>query len=316
MTCWWQKDYSHNAAANKYFLDSHFFLLLPNKFHIRISKLNNMTIGIDLGGTNVRCGWVENGNVVKKISEPCRSDQPENEVIEQIKGLIRRLMNPSVTGIGIGVPSVVDGQKGIVYNVLNIPSWKKVHLKDILEDEFAVPVNVNNDANCFALGEHRCGAGKSFRNILGVTLGTGVGAGIIIDNRLYNGSNTGAGEIGCLPYLEHTLEFYCGSAFFVEYHQTTGKEAMQLAARGDTNALKIWQEFGKHIGVLVKIILYSYDPDAIIFGGSISQAYSFFEETMRKEMETFDYPETIKKIQILISSRDDISLLGAASLCD
>ena len=275
-----------------------------------------MTIGIDLGGTNVRCGLVENGNVITRLSEPCRSDQPENEVVEQIKGLIRQLINPSVKGIGIGVPSVVDEQKGIVYNVMNIPSWKEVHLKDILEAEFGVPVFVNNDANCFALGEHHCGAGKPFRNMLGVTLGTGVGSGIIINDKLYSGSNTGAGEIGCLPYLEHTLEFYCGSSFFVEYYNTTGKEAEDLAKSGDANALKIWEEYGKHMGVLVKIILFVYDPDAIIFGGSIANAYSLFEKAMRKEMETFDYPETIKKIQILISTRNDISLLGAAALCD
>lgn len=274
-----------------------------------------MTIGIDLGGTNVRCGLIENGSVVKRLSEPCRSDQPENEVVEQIKGLIRRLINASVKGIGIGVPSVVDVQKGIVYNVLNIPSWKEVHLKDMLEAEFGIPVCVNNDANCFALGEQRCGSGKPYRNVIGVTLGTGVGAGLIIDNELYCGSNTGAGEIGCLPYLEHTLEFYCGSAFFAEFYNTTGKDAMQLAQSGDSKGLEIWNDFGRHIGMLVKIILYAYDPEAIIFGGSIANAYPFFEKAMRKEMESFDYPETIKKIQILISTRDDISLLGAAALC-
>jgi len=274
-----------------------------------------MTIGIDLGGTNVRCGLVENGNVATRLAEPCRSDQPEEVVLEQIKDLVRRLMSPSVKGIGIGVPSVVDVQKGIVYNVFNIPSWKEVHLKDALEAEFNIPVHVNNDANCFALGEQRCGAAKSFQNVVGVTLGTGVGAGLIINNELYCGVNAGAGEIGCLPYLAHTLEFYCGSAFFVEFHKTTGKEALQLAESGDENALKIWDEFGKHMGVLVKIILYAYDPDAIILGGSIANAFSYFEKAMRKEMETFDYPETIKNIQILISTRDDISILGAAALC-
>ena len=274
-----------------------------------------MTIGVDLGGSNVRCGLVDNGNVVTRLSEPCRSDQPENVVIEKIKGLIRRLINPSVTGIGIGVPSVVDMQKGIVYNVANIPSWVEVHLKDILEAEFGLPVFVNNDANCFALGEHRCGEGKPFRNILGVTLGTGVGAGIIINNELYAGSNTGAGEIGCLPYLQHTLEFYCGSAFFVNYHSMTGKEALELAQNDDFYALKVWEAFGTHIGVLVKVILYTYDPDAIIFGGSIANAFPYFEEAMRKEMANFDYPETLKKVQIVVSTREDISILGAAALC-
>jgi glucokinase len=275
-----------------------------------------MTIGIDLGGTNIRCGLVENGNVVKRLSEPCRSDQPENVVLEQIEGMVRNLINPSVKGIGIGVPSVVDVQKGIVYNVANIPAWKEVHLKDILEAKFGLPVYINNDANCFALGEHRCGSGKPFTNMLGVTLGTGVGAGLIINNELYCGSNTGAGEIGCLPYLDYTTEFYCGSAFFKKYYNTTGKEADQLAQKGDENALKIWEEYGKHMGELVKIILFVYDPDAIIFGGSLAGAYPFFEKAMWKGMESFDYPETVKKIQILTSTRNDISLLGAAALCD
>jgi len=274
-----------------------------------------MTIGIDLGGTNIRGGLVKNGKIVTKISQPCFSDQPENVIIDQIKKQIRMLMLQSVDGIGIGVPSVVDVQKGIVYNVQNIPSWKEVHLKDILEAEFKIPVYINNDANCFALGEQRCGDAKKFQNVIGITLGTGVGAGLIINNQLYCGSNVGAGEIGSLPYLEHTLEFYCGGSFFKEYHNTTGKQAMQLAQSGDESALKIWTEFGKHIGMLVKIVMYAYDPDAIIFGGSISNAYPYFKKAMRKEMETFDYPEIIKKIKIIISKREDISLLGAASLC-
>jgi len=275
-----------------------------------------MKIGVDLGGTKIRCGLIENGSVLKNLMVECRSDQPDYVVLDQIKELIRQVINPSVKGIGVGVPSVVDTEKGIVYNVCNIPSWVEVHVKEVLEAEFGIPVYVNNDANCFALGEHRCGAGKPFRHLLAVTLGTGVGSGIIINNELYSGSNTGAGEIGCLPYLEHTVEFYCGSAFFEEYYNTTGKEAMLRAESGDKNALNIWEAYGKHMGMLVKIILLVYDPEAIIFGGSIANAYPFFKDAMQKEIETFDFPEIIKKLQILISTREDISILGAASLCD
>ena len=273
-----------------------------------------MTIGIDLGGTNIRCGLVDGGRVITKLSEPCRSDRPENEVLEQLEGIISQLVNPSVKGIGVGVPSVVDMQKGIVYNVVNIPSWKEVHLKDILEAKFKLPVFVNNDSNCFALGEHSCGPGKSFRNLLGITLGTGVGAGVIINNELYSGSNTGAGEIGCLPYLEHNYEYYCGSNFFVKFYGTTGKEAAQSASIGDARALKIWEEFGMHIGKLVQAVLYTYDPDAIVFGGSIANAYPFFSAKMKETMEEFEYPETLKKIQIFISNQEDAGLLGAAGL--
>ena len=273
-----------------------------------------MTIGVDLGGTNMRCGLVSNGQVMRKISEPCLSDRSENEVIEQLENLISQFLDPSVKGIGIGVPSVVDIQRGIVYNVNNIPSWKEVYLKDILEKKFKLPVYINNDSNCFALGEHHCGIGKPFCNMLGVTLGTGVGAGVIINNELYSGSNTGAGEIGCLPYLEQNYEYYCSSNFFVKFYGITGKEAAQLARKGDAKALQIWEEFGLHIGMLVQAILYAYDPDAIIFGGGIASAFPFFSAKMEEAMKGFDYPETIKKIQILISNQEDISLLGASQL--
>jgi len=273
-----------------------------------------MTIGVDLGGTNIRCGLAENGEIITKLSELCLSSGTENEVLEQLERLISRLINSRVKGIGIGVPSVVDMQKGIVYDVVNIPSWKEVHLKDILEAKFNLPVFVNNDSNCFALGEHSGGAGKPFRNMLGVTLGTGVGAGVIINNELYSGSNTGAGEIGCMPYLEHNYEYYCGSNFFVKFHGTTGKEAARLANAGDVRALKIWDEFGGHIGMLVQAILYAYDPDAIVFGGGIANAYPLFSNKMREVMTGFYYPETLKKLQILISNHEDIGLIGAAEL--
>ncbi len=273
-----------------------------------------MKIGIDLGGTNVRIGLVENGEIVKKIVKPTPADQPEAVVIDYISGLIEELMSPAVKGIGIGVPSVVDGEKGIVYNVANIPAWKEVHLKDILEKRFNVPVFVNNDSNCFALGEKTAGKGKPFKNMLGVTLGTGVGAGVIIHNELFSGSNTGAGEIGCIPYLEHNMEYYCSSNFFVAFHGITGKEAAQRASGGDEKALEIWKEFGGHMGKLVQTILYAYDPDAIIFGGGIASAYPYFEAAMRESLTDFDYPEIAKKLQILISEKEDIALLGAASL--
>ena len=273
-----------------------------------------MVIGIDIGGTNIRCGLIENGQVLEKLSEPCLADKSENEVLEQLKGMIDQLMNSSVKGIGIGIPSVVDTQNGIVYNVVNIPSWEKVYLKDIMEAKYNIPVYVNNDSNCFTLGEYCYGQGKPFNNMIGVTLGTGVGAGVIINKNLYCGENAGAGEIGCLPYLKHNFEYYCSSNFFVEFYKMTGIEAAKLALNGDVNILKAWEEFGFHLGMLVKAILYTYDPDAIIFGGGLSGAHSFFSAMMNKTMTEFEYPETIRKIQILISSHNDISLLGASRL--
>ncbi|WP_080903520.1 ROK family protein [Parabacteroides sp. Marseille-P3160] len=273
-----------------------------------------MKIGIDLGGTNVRAGLIEKGEIRRKIMEPTKAHLSEAGVLAQIEGIIRQLLTPEVKGIGIGVPSVVDAETGTVYNVANIPSWKEVPLKKILSKEFGLPVGVNNDCNCFALGECYFGEGKGYKDLVCVALGTGVGAGLIIDGKLFCGNNTGAGEIGCLPYLEQNYEYYCGSAFFSEMYRLTGKEAYERAWNGDPYALRLWKEIGLHIGELVKAILFAYDPQAIIFGGSISQAYEYFAPRMHECLAGFPYPETVRKVKILVSKQEDIALLGASML--
>lgn len=273
-----------------------------------------MILGIDLGGTNIRIGQIEGGKIVKKISEPSPSEQSLENSLEYLKTSIHKMLTNDVEGIGIGVPSVLDISRGIVYNVANIPSWKEVHLKDILSDEFGLPVYINNDSNCFVLGEKEYGLGKEFKDIVGITLGTGVGAGVVINNLLYGGRNTGAGEIGSLLYLDATLEDYCSSDFFVRHHNTTGKEAALKAKEGDVQALKVWDDFGVHIGHLMQAVLYTYDPELIILGGGIAEAYSFFEKRMWETLKSFPYPETVNNIRIEVTRNADISILGAAAL--
>lgn len=273
-----------------------------------------MKIGIDLGGTNVRIGIVHQGKLLQKIAEPCRSEASEQEVLDHLISLFHRIKRDEVERMGIGVPSVVDSERGIVYNVQNIPSWVKVPLKEILEKEFQIPVAVNNDCNCFALGEYTFGEGISCKDVVCVALGTGVGAGIIIDGKLYNGHNTGAGEIGCLPYLEHNYEYYCGSAFFAKEHNMTGKEAFLRGQANDPAALQVWEQMGFHMGNLMKAILFMYDPQMIILGGSIANAYPFFAPAMQEGMRDFPYPETLQRLRITRSQKEDIALLGASEL--
>lgn len=275
-----------------------------------------MILGIDLGGTNVRIGQLTEGILVDKITEPSPGQMPLDESIDYLKAKIRKLFTPETRGIGVGVPSVLDSETGVVYNVANIPSWTEVPLKDILESEFGVPVFINNDSNCFALGEKKFGEGRPFRNMAGVTLGTGVGSGIIINNALYGGTNTGAGEIGCLPYLQATYEDYCGSAFFTRIHNTTGREAAEKARLNNPSALKIWEEFGLHMGRLVEAIVLVYDPEAIVFGGGITSAFPLFEKAMYDSMKNFPYPKSLAKLQIRISTNPDIAILGAAGLVE
>jgi len=273
-----------------------------------------MILGIDLGGTNVSIGLLKEKKLIKKLSAPSPADKNLQESLDILKNIIKPLVSTDVEALGIGVPSVVDVKNGIVYNVTNIPAWKEVPLKDILEKEFKIPVYINNDSNCFALGEKKFGKGTSYNNLVVITLGTGVGAGVIINNELYCGNNTGAGEIGCIKYLNGIYEDYCASGFFRDFYKTTGKKAAEKAQLGDEKSLEIWDIYGKHLGNLIQSTLFAYDPDAVILGGSISKAYKYFEKSLWENLNEFPYPESIKKLVIKTSQNDDIAILGAASL--
>jgi glucokinase len=273
-----------------------------------------MTIGVDLGGTKIKAGVEKNGSIIQQNTILLRQKESLSATLRQLIDLIKPLTDYSATSIGIGVPSVVDTERGIVYNVANIPSWEKVALRDILEEEFRLPVFVNNDVNCFTLGEHRFGMAKNYNSVVGMTIGTGLGSGIIIDNQLYIGNNCGAGEIGMLPYRDHNFEYYACSNFFDVVHGTSALEASRAALNGDTKALRLWSEFGAHLGCAIKAVIYVYDPEAIVLGGSIAKAYPLFKAGMLEALNDFAYPQSLKRLKIMQSQDDTISLLGAAAL--
>lgn len=273
-----------------------------------------MTIGVDIGGTNIRAGLVSKGTIISQNQLTLKNKHSMDAMLAQLMEVINPLTSYPYTGIGIGVPSVVDTVNGIVYDVANIPAWKRVELKQIVQERFQVPVRINNDVNCFVLGEYNYGVAKGFGSLVGITLGTGMGSGLIFDHVLYTGHNCGAGEIGLMPYLDKTLEDYVGSQFFIA---KTGKSAEQLwraALAGEKQAIALWEEFGWHLGKALKIVMYAYDPEAIVLGGSISQAYDFFEKSMLEVLKDFEYPNTLKQLKVLVSQKANISLLGAASL--
>ena len=272
-----------------------------------------MRIGIDIDGAYMRLGVVDGGQIFRKLVVPTRANEPENAIVDYLIEAIRSIINSNIRGIGVGVTGIVNTDKGLVQNATNIPSWKKVPLKRILEKEFDLPVFINNDSNCFAFGERYYGEGTSFRDIACVTLGIGVGMGIIINNELYKGNNSGAGEIGSLPYLQSDFERYCGQKFFIR-NDTTAKEAYEQALQGDMQMLELWRELGGHVGELLKTILFTYDPQAIILGGEITQGYHLFKESMFEHIRTFPFEETVEHIEILLSEKEDINLFGAAAL--
>ncbi|MGI9543210.1 MAG: ROK family protein [Cyclobacteriaceae bacterium] len=271
-------------------------------------------IGVDLGGTKVQAGVIENGIIQETQKIAVSSQGTEQEVIDEVIKSIEAVFNGNIAGIGVGVPSIVDVQNGIVYDVQNIPSWKEVRLKEILEEQFKVPVYVDNDANCFAAGEKHFGKGQDHQNFVALIIGTGLAAGIIIDHKLYHGHNCGAGEFGMIPYLDAHYELYCSGQYFANSHQTSGETLHKLAIDEDEQALNIFQEYGTHLGSAIKTILYSYDPELIILGGSVSKTYPFFREALWKQLDTFAYRNVVPRLTIEVSDQPDIAILGAAAL--
>ncbi len=271
-------------------------------------------IGIDLGATNIRGAVIREKEASKIKSRRINTIGTEQQVLEDVFFIIDSLINDDVKSIGIGVPSVVDVEEGIVYDVQHIPSWKEVHLKQILEAKYKIPVFVNNDANCFALGELYFGKGHGNKDLVGLTIGTGLGAGIIINGHLYAGPNCGAGEFGMADYLEHNYEYYCSGSFFSNVYGLNGQDVFTNAKKGDDQALKLYNELGVHLGNAIKLVMYCYDPELIILGGSVQQAYSYFEQSMWERIRTFGYTKSIERLKIETSSLENSGILGAAAL--
>jgi len=271
-------------------------------------------IGIDLGATNIRGAVVTGGALSDIASVRIKSDGSVEDVLKDIHGIIDALNTPDIAAIGIGVPSVVDVAEGIVYDVQYIPSWKEVRLKAHLEEKYKKHVFVNNDANCFVLGEYYFGKGGGVDSLIGLTIGTGLGGGIIVHNKLFAGRNCGAGEFGLLPYKDSILEYYCSGSFFKNCYGVDGVHVYEAAKRGEPHALELYLELGVHVGQAIKAVLYTYDPELIILGGSVSQAYDWFHTTMWREIKTLAYGKTAERIRIEVSQLKNSGILGAAAL--
>jgi glucokinase len=271
-------------------------------------------LGIDIGGTNLRAGLAEDNAVVRIESMKIKKGGSETEIIDDLYLLIEKFLNDKIAGIGIGVPSLVDPEKGIVYDATNIPAWKEVHLKELIEAKYNIPVYLNNDANCFVMGEKYFGKVKDYNNIVGLIIGTGLGSGLVLNNQLYAGENCGAGEFGMIPFRDHDFEYYCSGQFFENVHGVTGEELKKRAEEEDAKALEIFIQFGTNLGEAIKVIMLAVDPEIFILGGSVSKSFRFFKEAMWASIRKFVYVHSSDKIKVEVSEADNIAILGAAAL--
>ena len=271
-------------------------------------------IGIDLGGTHIRGGWVKGENLSGLITRPVTPNGTVAEVLEDLFKITDTLVNERVGSIGIGVPGLVDAGRGLVYDVLNIPSWKEVPLKKILEDRYRLTIAIDNDANCFALGEFHFGKGKGHGSMIGLTIGTGLGAGLILDHKLYSGRNGGAGEFGMIDYLDKYYEYYASGQFFRNVYGVDGATVYEEASAGESMALAMYEELGMHLGNAIKTMLYAVDVDLIVLGGSVRKGYRFFEKTMWEKIRSCAFQKAAANLRIEISELENGGILGAAAL--
>ncbi|MEO6188695.1 MAG: ROK family protein [Ginsengibacter sp.] len=275
----------------------------------------NCILGIDLGGTNVRGGIVKEELLAGIISKKINADLSAEEVRDELFSFTDALIDDSVNGIGIGVPGLFDAESQMVLDVFNIPSWKKVPLKQWMEERYKVPVVIDNDANCFALGEFYFGKGRGYDSMVGLTVGTGMGSGIIINKKIYSGRNGGAGEFGMVDHKDQIFEYYSSGQFFKNIYNVDGETVFEKAQQGNADALKMYSEMGAHLGNAIKMILYALDVELIILGGSVRHAWPFFKDAMWEQIRTFYFTRALEHLKIEVSELENAGILGAAGLC-
>ncbi len=272
-------------------------------------------IGIDIGGTSLVAARFSESEMLKRAEIPTGADRPAMEIMESLFGAINQVINDEVVGIGIGMPGFMDTQSGEILRINNIPSFNGFSVKQAVEKRFNLPTFQNNDANCFALGETWFGAGKGYTNLVGVTLGTGLGGGIIINRKIHTGLAGGAGELGCVPFRGGMVEDHCSAALFANKYGKSGAELYNEAKSGNKESLMVFDELARNIGELLHIVMYILAPEAFIIGGSVAKAWEFLEKPLREEVNKFPVDLISQKVELVPAQLDNAGLYGAAALC-
>lgn len=310
-----------------------------------------ITIGIDIGGSSIKAALTDAGHrILARTRRPTMAEFDKEATFAQINECLEELLQHEeaihVEGIGVGVPGAIDLVNGIVFHPPNLPMWKEVPLADILSQRWNIPVRLDNDANCAALGEAHFGAGKAHQHFIGLTLGTGVGAGIILDNRIYHGERGFAGEFGhitinfdgpaCNCGNRGCIEAYVGIRYLMKQAlpQLLADEGGLLCQRakenpeglvpldlseaanaGDRTATQILRTAGERIGVAVASAANLLDVTTFILGGGVAAAGApLFQGIMESARSRVLKVHRESLLVIPAELGNDAGMLGAASL--
>ncbi|MGY6559721.1 MAG: ROK family protein [Nitritalea sp.] len=272
-------------------------------------------LGIDIGGTNVKAALYQNGKLQRLQRLPTPAAASGEDFLDFLHDLIRDYQEQNtLAGIGLASPGLIDVQRGRVLQVNSLPGLEDYPLCQRLEEAFHLPVTLENDANAHAYAEHVSGAAQGSASSVTLSLGTGLGGGIVIQDQLIRGQFSAAGEWCSVPYLAGTYESYCSSVFFYREYQGSPEACFQAAQAGDIRALGLWTLFGQHLGALARTVASILAPDCIVFSGTISQAFPLFESALQEAFQQHPYALLRKSTQIRKASLPESGALGAALL--
>jgi glucokinase len=320
-----------------------------------VNKLiDQWIVGVDLGGTTTKLAFINmNGEIVHKWEIPTDNSNEGQNITTNIALTIEEKLNElgssksKLLGIGMGAPGPVNYKTGVILNVVNL-GWKDNYpLKDRLEAATSLPVLIENDANCAALGEMWCGAGEGAKDLVCVTLGTGVGGGVIAAGNIVQGINGAAGEIGhitAIPYggapcncgktgcletvasatgivrlANEELASGGGNGLLVEKlaesGKITAKDVFDSARNGDVLAMKVLNEVTFQLGFILAGIANTLNPEKIILGGGVSKAGSILLDSVRENFAKFAFSAVRESTKITLATLgNDAGVTGAAWL--
>lgn len=310
-------------------------------------------VGVDIGGTNIKLALCDKkGRLRGKKTFSTTSSEDKNALIDDIVSQIERLISSQglnekdIIGVGIGAPGAIDIRTGTVHYLVNIPDWREVPLGSILKKRLGIPVFVDNDVNVMALGELYFGAGIDAVNMLCITLGTGVGGGLILDGKLYRGSSYAAGEFGHMPINIDGPKCKCGSWACVEAYTGNNYIVKGVAARirsgqktvitklvkgdlskitpeiiseadriGDKFAKKVWIDVGEKIGIGLAGVVNLLNVEKIIIGGGVAEAGKVLFDSIKRTVSQRAMKLPAKTVRIVKAKLGyDAGLIGAATL--
>jgi glucokinase len=273
---------------------------------------NRTAIGIDFGGTTIKSAVVRDGKIAERgeIIDTLKHDARSlNEALFAGIDALRK-SHPDVAGVGVGLPGFVDSVNGIVHHLTNVPGWDEVPLTKLIRERTGLRATIDNDVNAMTYGEWKYGAARGARHAICITLGTGVGGGLILDGRLYRGAQLAAGEIGHAsidyrgklgPYgnfggleeyvgnqqiAERAAEAYRAAGISRTKEQCTPRELDIAAQGGDGIAKSIWEAVGDEVGAALASAVWVLNPDTIVIGGGVAKAGELILDPIRRSVRS------------------------------